>query len=253
MKGEREQDKRKFDRVRRAERQYAVQLRKIARHVGDIINGFPIADPAALGPLQAALNRYAEIIEPWARTVAASMLADVSRRDERVWAELAKGMGRALREEIRTAPTGRALRELLNEQVKLITSLPREAGERVHKLTIEARIDSGRAQEIAEAIKRSGHVTASRAALIARTEVARTASGLTMVRATHVGSESYIWRSAQDGRVRRLHRKLEGKVIRFDSPPVAGEGAGGSPQRYHAGMGPNCRCYMEIIFPRRIL
>lgn len=248
MKGETQQEKRRFDRIRRAERRYSIQLRKIARHVGDIIAGFPVNDPAVLPALQAALNRYADLIEPWARATSASMLADVSRRDEKVWAELGKGMGRALRQEIRTAPTGRALQELLDEQVKLITSLPRDAGERVHKLTIEARLDSGRAAEIAKEIMRSGHVTASRATLIARTETARTASTLTMVRAKHVGSEGYIWRTAMDGRVRKLHRKLEGKYFRWDSPPVTGSNG----ERSHAGMIYNCRCFCEVIFPNRI-
>lgn len=248
LKGETEADKKRFDRVRRAERHYAVQLRKVARHVGDIIAGFPIGDPTVLSAMQTALNKYADLIEPWARAVSASMLADVSRRDEKIWGELAKGMGRALRQEILTAPTGAALRALLDEQVKLITSLPRDAGLRVHKLTIEARIDSGRAAAIAKEIQRSGQVTASRATLIARTEVARTASGLTMARATHVGSEGYVWRTALDGRVRKLHKKHEGKYFRWDSPPIAGSNG----ERAHAGMIYNCRCFPEVVFPNRI-
>ncbi len=191
------------------------------------------------------LGDYAVLIEPWARSVARYMIADVNRRNERQWKRAADEMGRALRVEITYAPTGQAMHELLQENVALITSLPTKAAQRVHALTTEALVTSQRAADISKEIMRSGHVTKSRADLIARTEVARTASILTQSRAQHVGSEGYIWRTSLDGDVRETHKEQEGKYIRWDSPPKTDKNLA----PYHAGQGPNCRCYPEPVLP----
>jgi len=89
----------------------------------------------------------------------------------------------------------------------------------------------------------SGDVARSRALLIARTEVTRTATTLTQARAEHIGSEGYIWRTAGDGDVRPSHRAMNGKFVRWDSPPTLDNLTG------HAGCVPNCRCYAEPVIP----
>lgn len=239
-----------FAKVRRAEVEYATQLRKIARHVGDIIRGYPLGDPAGAAKLQKALEAYSILIRPWARTTAQAMLANVSRRDEQVWAEISKTMGLALRREIRSAPTGQMLRTMLEEQVVLITSLPIEAGERVHQLTLKGLESASRGAEVFKEIMRSGEVTASRATLIARTEIGRVASGLTMARAVHIGSEGYIWRNVGDADVRPLHRShnrggIADQFYRWNDPPVSGEKG----ERSLPGAIYNCRCYPEVVIP----
>ena len=133
----------------------------------------------------------------------------------------------------------------MDEQVTLITSLPTKAAERVHNLTIEALSNSTRASEVAKEILATGNVTESRANLIARTEVARTASLITESRAVHIGSEGYFWRTAGDSDVRHEHRLLSGKYIKWNDPPVAS--ADGT--RAHAGQIYNCRCWPEPVLP----
>lgn len=247
--------KRTFGASRRAEETYARQLRSIARHVGQIIRAFPAADPASLPEMQRALMAYSQALEPWAKSAAARMVDDVSKRDELAWKDLfddhyeryqahSKAMATAMRAEIRDAPTGQALRDSLQESVSLITSLPTEAGQRVHELTTEAMINGSRASEIVDEIMQSGDVTVSRATLIARTETARTSSLLTQVRAQHIGCTSYVWRTAGDGRVRESHRKMNGKVVQFGDPPLLSDGT-----QTHAGAIYNCRCYCEPIIP----
>lgn len=233
---------------RKAETQYVRQLRQVAKHVGDIVRGMaPDGVLADVSQLRSMLSRYSELLRPWAESVAARMIADVSKRDALAWSKHGKLIGQALRKEIDGAPTGEAMRKALAEQVNLITSLPVEAGERVHKLTIEGLVNSTRAPEIAAEIMRSGEVTASRAMLIARTEVARTASALTMARAQYVGSEAYVWRTSKDARVRKSHREMEGKVVKWDEVPTLSDGT-----KTHAGMIYNCRCFVEPILPDKI-
>lgn len=230
--------------MRRAESAYALGLRRIARHLGEIVNGFgDDLAPERVSELERMLAGYADLITPWARTHASRMLADVSRRDEAVWNRLAREMTRELRTEIQQAPTGQLMRELLSAQVQLIRSLPIEAAQRVHHLATEAHVEGKRADEVAAEILRTGEVSRSRANLIARTEVARASSVLVQARALHVGSEGYVWETARDADVRPSHRKMQGRFVRWDQPPTLDNLTG------HAGALPNCRCWPRPIFP----
>lgn len=231
-----------FSTVRREESRYSAQLRKISRHIGDLIKAFPFGDLR----VNAALQAYSKALRPWAEVQAKAMVVNVARRDESAWAQLSKSMSRALRREVQQAPTGLAMQALMAEQVHYITSLPLDAAERVHKLTIE-RLGSGegRAEDIAEMIMNSGQVSQARANLIARTEVARTASTLVQARSEFIGSEGYLWTAVMDTDTRKEHRKLDGTYHRWDTPPVAGP----NNMRYHAGAGPNCRCYPTPVLP----
>ncbi|WP_288074655.1 phage minor head protein [Pseudomonas sp.] len=196
--------------------------------------------------ISSILRRYADALNDWAIATASRMLSDVDQQDRKAWAARTEEMGRALRDEIRNAPTGEALRGLMAEQVTLIKSIPLEAAKRVHELTLRGIEDSTRASEISREILRSGEVAESRARLIARTEVARTAANLTEARATSVGSVEYIWRTSGDSDVREDHKDLNGKVFRWDTPPVADQHSG---SRAHPGTIYNCRCYAEPIIP----
>lgn len=231
-------------RARKAEIQYAAQLRRVARQVGQIIGMFTPGDTSAVPTISDLLGRYSEALEGWAVKTASRMLEDVNRRDRQSWQELAAEMSHSLQQEIRTAPTGIEMQRLLDEQVTLIKSLPLDAAKRVHELTLKGLEDSTRASEIAKEIARSGEVTASRANLIARTEVARSASVLTQARAQHVGSEGYIWRTSGDSDVRHSHKEMNGKFVRWDSPPTLSDGT-----TTHAGQIYNCRCWPEPVLP----
>jgi SPP1 gp7 family putative phage head morphogenesis protein len=233
-------------RVRRAETQYAIQLRSLAKQIGLIVTGMWPEEPE--GRIAAALMAYAELIGPWAQTTAARMLADVSRRDQAQWNRISRTMRRSLRQEIETAPTGAALKQLLDLQVQLITSLPINAAKRVHDLAVEGLQTGDRAKELAARILETGSVTVSRANLIARTETARAASTLVQVRAQHVGSTAYIWRTSGDSDVRPLHRKLNGHVFRWDDPPIAGERG----ERAHPGCIYSCRCFADPVIPEQL-
>lgn len=234
-------------RARRAEQQFGRSLRSLARRCGELAQQmFDEKDiMGSSARLRTLLRNYAQTLRPWAQETAKRMVLDVQRRDDTFWAERSREMARELVEEIRTAPTGIALRERTQEAAALITSLPLEAAQRIEQFTIRAMTDASRASEVAKEILRTGHVTKSRANLIARTETSRTASLLVQVRSEHIGAEGYIWRTSNDIDVRKEHRKLAGKFFRWDSPPIAGTKG----MRYHAGQGPNCRCYAEIVIP----
>ena len=227
----------------RAERNYAVQLRRLARHVGEVISGFGVPSTEEVPTLTNMLRAYAESLIPWATKTATQMLEEVNAKDKAAWDLLSDRVSVALRREIMNAPTGERMRELLAEQVTLIKSIPLDAAQRVHDWTIKGLEDSTRADEVAREIMRSGDVSASRAILIARTETSRTATVLTQARAEHIGSPGYVWQTSGDGDVRPSHKKMNGQFVSWGSPPTLDNMTG------HAGSLPNCRCLPRIILP----
>lgn len=236
----------RFRRSQKAAEAYGRRLRGVAMQVGNIVKGFaPGGIIASPQPIMNALQRYADLLTPWSERVAARMLAEVAQRDAKAWADLGREQGRLLKSEIANAPTGAVMRQLMSEQIKYITSIPKTAAQRVHKLVLESLVSGARSETIAKEIMKTGHVAKAHATLIARTEAARASSALTQSRAQYVGSEGYIWRTAGDADVRELHKKLEGQFIRYDSPPVAGENG----EVAHAGMIYNCRCWQEPVIP----
>jgi SPP1 gp7 family putative phage head morphogenesis protein len=233
-------------RLSRTEREYGRALKSVAWHVGDIVRAFKAGNAEVSEALSNVLRAYSDALKPWALVTAERMLQDVNKRDMDSWRSLSNSISSQLHQDLRNAPLGELMQQRLHDQVELITSLPREAAERVHKLTLEGLENSARADEIAKEILRSGEVTASRAQLIARTEVARTASELTQARAESAGSEGYIWRTVLDSSVRESHRKMEGKLCRWDTAPAVQE-EDGTIRYYHPGRFPNCRCWPEAI------
>jgi len=227
----------------RAERDFVRSLRGVAEHVGHLIEGFPPGDPEMLATLTQLLQAYADALTPWARSVSTHMLGEVNARDRDTWRALGNEISKQLHRDIANAPIGDPIRQLLEEQVSLIRSIPIEAAQRVHDLTLKGLEDSTRAAEIKAEIMRSGEVTESRATLIARTEVSRTAAILTQSRALYVGSEGYVWETSRDGDVRPSHREMQGKLVRWDSPPTLDKMTG------HAGCFPNCRCWAHVVLP----
>ncbi len=222
---------------RSAESSYSGELRKVARAVADLVKGSP-DNPDALAR---SLRSYAELVRPWARSAAQRMLDRVARDDRKAWERLTGDVGTALKKELREAPTGARVRQLLEEQVDLITSLPRQTAEKVQALALETVARGGRSGDVVAEMLKAGDATFTRAKLIARTEVGKAATAITQSRAEVVGSPGYIWRTSEDGDVRPSHRQMHGKMVRWDSPPkLDGIVA-------HAGAGIQCRCYAEPL------
>ena len=170
------------------------------------------------------------------------------------------------REAARKSTRGRFLYDLLMEELKqgkdvlindqllenaaLIKTLPNDVAEKVVKDIADEALKGKRARSIEKIIRQETdkHSRAS-ARLIARTEVAKTQSALTRVRAQSLDMQWYVWRTALDGnRVRPSHRLMEGVLVNWNDPPspeaLAGEKSVGN---YHAGNIWNCRCFSEVL------
>lgn len=165
-------------RNRQAEIRYRTSLRRIARAVGDIVNGHYDGSNDSITEIIEALERYSEIITPWATKVAENFTADIVRKNDEQWRKHSKTISRELRNLVNSAPPGQVMKSIVAEQVKYIKSLPLEAADRVYDIqnrAIEAVVTGGRAEHFAKEIAASGDIAKSRADLIARTELGRAA------------------------------------------------------------------------------
>jgi SPP1 gp7 family putative phage head morphogenesis protein len=171
----------------------------------------------------------------------------------RKWAEHGRKIGRLLRREVELAPLAGPIAQLQSQQVSLITSLPLSAAEKIHELSQEQLVTGGRWEALQPHIRNelaTRAITAipegvkSRANTIARTETARVQSNVTAVRAVHIGSTGFIWRTMLDKDVRPLHRGFEGQFYPWSQPPRLDDNRPGLPGTIY-----NCRCYAEPVFP----
>lgn len=246
----RQREQEHFARVLHAYYGYASKLRRIARHVADIIRAYPPGDPLGVEAINRYLRDYAYLLRPWARQAGALMIAEVSRRDYTAWIRHARMLSTELKREVLTpgTPTSLEVNRILDDQMELITSIPLEAAERVQELSREYWTGGRRYDDLRREILNMSTVTYNRATLIARTETAKTSSAVTQARATMIGSKQYQWHSAGDADVRPQHKKLAGTIQRWDTPPLASE-PGQKPMYYHPGGGPNCRCFPVPLLP----
>ena len=232
----------KFAASRATENKYAADLRKIARIVAGIIRGFVDGDRVTdIALMQSMLRQYSESLTPWAIRAANQMIQAVSLRNLRAFNAQSAVISRNLRIDNAVAMVAPRLQA---EQVKLIKSLPIEAGERAQKLAYQAATGGQRSAEIAKMLADTEGVTLSRATLIARTEVAKANAMITQARSQAAGIDYYRWETAEDGDVRESHAEMEGTIQRYDNPPTLSDGMTGNPGEF-----PNCRCFAVPILP----
>jgi len=233
----------------------AIRVRAAAIHVLDIgtavaanaTNGARLATqralngaPSPLTPAQAAHNRALGLEVPSASTVAIRAIDIGATEAQRA-----------------------ALSAWSAEQSALVSSIPRESLSALSRLVAEHVREGTEVRTIAKMIEERFAIDDRRAALIARTEVAKLNSRVAQDAMQRAGATEFVWRNVQDERVRgnpnglypnptktgRIvedHWTLEGQTFRFDDPPVVDEANG---IRALPGTRPNCRCIAVPVFP----
>ena len=96
-----------------------------------------------------------------------------------------------------------------------------------------------RAESLERMIRDSYGVSQRKAEFLARQETSLLMSKFRETRYGEIGVNKYRWSTSHDERVRSDHRHLNGKVFRFDSPPVSNLKTGA---RNNPGEDFGCRC-----------
>ena len=227
----------RFTPSRSALRTYERQLRSVAGHIRSIVGTSP--DPSTM---QRLLREYSELLTPWANQSAVNMMIAVNRKNEQVWRSVAGKMGDQIRQQLKVAVDGASWQDLIRRNVNAIKNMPIETADKIADIVSDAMVSGIRVDEVAAKIQAAGDIGESRARMIAHTEVSKAGTVLTEMRAVSVGSEGYIWRTADDD-ARPSHAEMEGEFVNWTEPPTL-DGMTG-----HAGEFPWCRCYPEPVIP----
>jgi SPP1 gp7 family putative phage head morphogenesis protein len=130
-----------------------------------------------------------------------------------------------------------------HRNVRLIKNM---AADHVKDLTQTLRAGNAaglRHEEIAAQINERLQVGKSRALLIARDQTAKINSQINHVRQVAAGIDEFQWSTSRDGAVRESHARLEGRVFRYDSPPLV------DGEHILPGEAIQCRCVALPVIP----
>lgn len=96
-----------------------------------------------------------------------------------------------------------------------------------------------RAENLIESIQSERSISFNKAKFLAKQETSLMVSKYRQIRYEEIGVRKYMWSTSRDPRVRKDHRELQGKIFRFDQPPVTDHS---TMARNNPGEDFNCRC-----------
>lgn len=229
------------------EQNYIAQLKKIAKHASLLITTHLDEDGIDLDDTEEIIKLsdfYSESLTPWASKTSLQMINATLATDANAWRSNSEKLGRLMKTLLSPGATGDTVRALQARNIDIIKSIPTEAALRVQQLALKAAVNGERPATLYNAVMQTGDITAGRAKMIARTEVANANASINEARATSVGIELYSWETMEDEIVRPAHQDMQSNIYRYDDPPeVEGEGNHGP------GQSPNCRCYASPVLP----
>ena len=143
-----------------------------------------------------------------------------------------------IRAYLSTPEVAEFLRTKIDENIDLIKTVPERYRDGLRanmQAAFEAEpFDQDKLMKLVRSEGRSANYNLRR---ITRDQTNKAVGNLNEIRQRQVGVKKYIWRTAQDERVRPTHRALDGMTFRWDTPPAIG----------HPGFEIQCRCYPESV------
>lgn len=133
------------------------------------------------------------------------------------------------------------LDSFVKQNVKKIKTIHEDYFSEVERIVLDGLKAGKLAGTISEEIEARYSVTQAQAVRIARTETGKLYTQLDAATAQTNGVETYIWHTHIDGRESTDHKRKDGNVYRYDSPPYDED----FKQNVHPADRPNCRCWAE--------
>lgn len=126
----------------------------------------------------------------------------------------------------------------IDSNVGLIRKLSDEVAGRVETSVLRAVQDAKPWDVFSDELQEQFGFGENRARIIARDQIGKFYGQVNATRQRELGIRKFVWRTANDERVRDEHEKLDGHVFAYDDPPS--EGLPGEPIL--------CRCSAEPVF-----
>ncbi len=254
----------KFSPTQRFQRAYEQGIRRI---VGRVLK--PILPEQSLEDwLQEIAARSQETdVREASDLLARRMVFWANDRNAKTWREAAaksqrsRELHRLLQKEMQGV-TGEAVRRLVKENARYISSLTLDAAQKLVDEVTKAQQAGARPGTVAKMMRsRFPTLIRSRVHLISRTETAKASTALTQARCEELNLDWYVWKTSDDARVRVSHRKMNDVLCSWNEAPSpeALVGEKSTLGHYAAGSCPNCRCYVspllgfqDISWPHRV-
>ena len=143
----------------------------------------------------------------------------------------------ALRVDIRPMLNEAAIEPLMSawrrQNISLIRTIPQRMHDGLYRRMTRTFMDRPFDQQaLSKVLNEEFRVSAGNLRRITRDQTSKAIGQLTRSRHQQIGIQEYIWRTAQDERVRDSHVSLDGTRQRWDTPPSVG----------HPGEDIQCRC-----------
>ncbi len=130
------------------------------------------------------------------------------------------------------------MERFVDANVGLVKGLTDEQAGKIQSTVLRAVQDAKPYSQLADELEERFGITERRAIVIARDQIGKFYGQTNAARHRELGISHFIWRTANDERVRDEHAALEGQRFSYDNPPS--EGLPGEPVQ--------CRCYADPDF-----
>ena len=176
-------------------------------------------------------------------TVSTIIALEAVRYDKEFMSIAKKALGIDLTAVVREEDLGGYLDLASQRNANLIKGLADDTYKKIKDRTLSAVMSGTPAKEYRAQLAKEFGLSDNRAKLIARDQIGKLNSDLTKIRQQQAGIDRYVWRTAQDERVRQLHQALQGNEYAYGKATGA---EGGLPP----GQPIQCRCYAQgvIVF-----
>ena len=129
------------------------------------------------------------------------------------------------------------------QNISLIRTIPQRMHDGLYRRMTRTFMDRPFDQQaLSKVLNEEFRVSGSNLRRITRDQTSKAIGQLTRARHQQIGIDEYIWRTAQDERVRPTHVALDGKKLRYDSPPSVG----------NPGDDVLCRCVAIPVIPEAL-
>lgn len=128
--------------------------------------------------------------------------------------------------------------DFISENIELINNLNNDYKIKLKRIIRESIDNNYDKQTLIDNIKKNLNMNMNRCELIAVDQIGKLHGKLNMYYQTKSNIDKYVWCTMRDNRVRPSHAEREGKVYRWDNPPLGG----------HPGYAIRCRCKAKPVF-----
>ena len=215
---------------------FKVDLAKFPPDVRDAIAQGNMAEQNAINRMQQKAQELATqaIVVPAAEEMSKRTLADLHEQFKKTTPEdleIPVEMNAEMEEKVRREYT---------ESIHLnINNLSQEMTERLRYRVQQAVGQGMRAKDLKDILMAEYGIAANRAKFISRQDTSIFVAKYRQVRYEDAGINMYQWSTSNDSRVRHDHKELNGRIFRFDDPPITDHLTGA---RNNPGEDFSCRC-----------